>query len=102
MVQRIAVGLAALAAAGIATLAIPAVAHAATGVLNIRGQTYNDPSGCYNAELEGGQLGPVALNNSTDRPVEIYDGLNCEGDIVGVVLPGENGVSDFGQSVYVP
>lgn len=98
MIRRITVGLGALAAISIATLAVPGVAHAATGALIINGRAYIDPAsgGCYE-----GQMWPLIVNNETDGTAVIFAGPDCTGEFLRILTPGQTAVSELGQSVAV-
>ncbi|MER7080051.1 hypothetical protein SAMN02982929_02050 [Saccharopolyspora kobensis] len=85
-----------LATAGALALSLAVPAHAASGVLRIGFQSYENPSGCY-----GSDVIPVSVDNRTDAPAYVYSGQQCNGEVVGIVEPGRRGVFEFGASVYI-
>ncbi|QXJ22690.1 hypothetical protein AGRA3207_003735 [Actinomadura graeca] len=86
----------AVAAAVTATSATPALA--ARGTLTVSGNTYHNPErGCYI-----GKFRPLSVNNQTNVTVLIYDGIKCNGRLIGRLGIGRSHVFEFGSSVYVP
>ncbi|MFI6577619.1 hypothetical protein ACIBFB_17645 [Nocardiopsis sp. NPDC050513] len=88
---------AAAALTGLAVLAGPVLpAHAAQGVLTVSGNRFVDPSGCYE-----GRFWPLIVDNQTDGVAVVYDGQNCEGNVLRAVRPGASATEEFGASVLV-
>jgi hypothetical protein len=98
MIRRTAAGLGILAAISITALAVPAVAHAAQGVLFVNRQAYADPVGCINFQQPYDSQG---IANYTDQTVTVYAGLDCQGPIT-TVIESNQGQEVFGSSVLVP
>ncbi|KUJ66071.1 hypothetical protein ACZ90_40150 [Streptomyces albus subsp. albus] len=88
---------ASLVAAGALVVSAPGAATAASGDLMVSGRQYGDPlRGCYR-----GDYVPLAVGNNTDAAVLVFDDENCRGQLLGVLNPGESGVFEFGNSVFV-
>lgn len=96
MRHRVSVLLGSLAAAGALALPLAVPAYAAQGVLHLGFQTYENPSGCYNSAIY-----PLRVSNQTDTPARVYSGADCQGDVVGIVGPGEDQIFEFGASVFI-
>ncbi|WP_037911628.1 hypothetical protein [Actinacidiphila yeochonensis] len=94
--RRVATVLGGLAMAGSLALSLSGSAWAAQGTLVVNGTTYQDPSGCYNA-----QVWPLSVTNNTDQLVTVYAGLNCTGGVLALLAPGSSEVDEFGASVSV-
>ncbi|QKV93908.1 hypothetical protein HUT19_20855 [Streptomyces sp. NA02950] len=71
-------------------------ATAAQGTLIVSGTPYSDPSGCYNTEQY-----PLRVDNHTDELAIVFSGPECQGAVTATVPPGERGVFEFGESVYI-
>ncbi|MGP4004061.1 hypothetical protein [Streptomyces sp. 8N706] len=95
--RRIATTLGMLAAAGLLALAVPQTALAAWGVLTVNGEAYVNPHGCY--PLQGFSSG---IGNDMDQLAYVFTGADCSGELDSVVHPGQYGLSELGNSVYVP
>jgi hypothetical protein len=92
--RRVTTLLGTLAAAALLAVAVPTSAQAANGDLIIDGQSHPDPSGCF--DLQDSQV-----DNHTDQPAVVYQGGNCEGDVVEVIQPGQSSWIDWGSSLHI-
>jgi hypothetical protein len=97
--RRITTALGAAAAAVVLSVAIPASAQAAEGILTIDATTYQDPAdGCLDV---GGPPAPRHfVANDTDTLVLLYADPGCKGSPVRVVPPGDGDFTPF-ESVRV-
>ncbi|WP_432094386.1 hypothetical protein [Streptomyces sp. bgisy100] len=95
--RRIATTLGTLAAAVLLTFAVPQSAVAAWGVLTVNHISHWNPGGCY--RVSGF---PATVENGTDALAYVYTGTDCSGELDSVVYPGDRGLSELGNSVYVP
>ncbi|MER0241047.1 hypothetical protein AAHZ94_03220 [Streptomyces sp. HSW2009] len=43
---------------------------------------------------------PFVVKNDTRQPALVFDGRDCNGNIIGVVPPGQTRTFDFGESAY--
>ncbi|TQF02504.1 hypothetical protein E6W39_09745 [Kitasatospora acidiphila] len=86
-----------VAAAAALCLTTATSAGAATGTLVLNGQRITNPQGCYNSDLW-----PMGVGNETDKAVLVFDGGDCDGQVIASLPPGRNGVFEFGASVRVP
>ncbi|MFD9909592.1 hypothetical protein [Streptomyces sp. NPDC059063] len=94
--RRIALTAGSLMAAAMLALAVPGSAVAADGVLVINGMAYEDPSGCYDSHRW-----PLSVGNYTNQVVFILSEPGCSGEVLELVNPDEQTVSELGASVYV-
>jgi len=94
--RSVATALATVATAGVITVFLPASAMAANGTMNVDGQTYQNPSGCFNASRW-----PMVVMNNTDGQAVILQGPDCQGNVDTVVYPNQSRVSEYGRSVYI-
>ncbi|MYY83996.1 MULTISPECIES: hypothetical protein [unclassified Streptomyces] len=88
--------LGALATAAALALTVPNSAYAAEGILNINGQDYVNPSGCY-----GFDWFPASITNNTDAIVEVHSGPDCTGSVEWLVYPGETYRTETASSVFI-
>ncbi|CAG7623826.1 hypothetical protein [Actinacidiphila bryophytorum] len=91
--------LGAAAAAVVLSIAVPASAQAAQGILTIDATTYQDPAdGCLDV---GGPPAPRHfVANDTDAPVLLYTDPGCQGRPVHLVPPGDGDFTPF-ESVLI-
>ncbi|MFJ8850661.1 hypothetical protein [Streptomyces sp. NPDC102437] len=85
-----------LAAAAMLSVSGTQSASAAQGDLVVNGTVHSDPSGCYPSDRL-----PLTVENYTNDLAVIFQGADCSGPILGIVLPGSSGVSEFGGSVFI-
>ncbi|MFH8514782.1 hypothetical protein ACH4CE_06600 [Streptomyces gelaticus] len=85
-----------LAAVAVLSVSVAQSASAATGDLIVNGQVHTSPSGCFNSDRW-----PLSVENRTNELALIFTGPDCSGLPIGVVLPGDSQVSEFGASVFV-
>lgn len=85
------------AAALTLALAAPGAAQAADGALVIDGALHLAPSGCYPL----GDFVPSSVGNFTDEPAFVWSGPFCDGQVTGVVLPGQAVQPAPGMSLYI-
>ncbi|MBL1096350.1 hypothetical protein [Streptomyces coffeae] len=92
-------GIVAAAVIGALGLALSSAgtAAAAQGTLIVSGTPHNNPSGCYNTDHY-----PLSVDNRTDEVALVFSGPDCQGAPIAPVPPGESGIFEFGQSVYIP
>ncbi|WP_306332866.1 hypothetical protein [Streptomyces sp. KL118A] len=96
MVARTTKTLGVLAAAAALALSVPTSAYAAQGILNINGQDYENPSGCYGVDWF-----PTSVTNNTDAIAEVHSGPDCGGPVEWLVYPGETYHTETAQSVFI-
>ncbi|MGA4841353.1 hypothetical protein [Streptomyces sp. G45] len=94
--RRFALTVGSLVAAGTLAFAVPGSAVAANGVLVVNDTAYEDPSGCYDSDRW-----PLRVGNYTDEVALVFTGPDCTGELIELVAPGEETISEFGASVYV-
>ncbi|MFD5322036.1 hypothetical protein [Streptomyces sp. NPDC127098] len=96
--RRVAFLLASVAVAGAMAMTQSTSALAAQGTLTLVPQTYQNPSGCYNAVIS-----PLIVINNTDQTATVHSSPDCSGDVVGeVAAGGASGTFEFGASVSIP
>ncbi|EPH42934.1 hypothetical protein STRAU_4018 [Streptomyces aurantiacus JA 4570] len=83
-------------AAGMLAFAVPGSAVAADGVLIVNGTAYEEPSGCYDSDRW-----PLSVSNYTDEVALVFSSPGCSGQVIELVNPGDETVSEFGASVYL-
>jgi hypothetical protein len=93
--RRIALSAGVLAAAMMTGLSGTGSADAASGVLVINGQQYQNPQGCYSSNVS-----PLSVSNHTDAFAYIYTSSDCTGSPV-LALYDDSTVSPFGRSVAI-
>ncbi|MGK5627968.1 hypothetical protein [Streptomyces sp. URMC 123] len=94
--RRIALSLGSLMAAGTLAFAVPGSAVAAQGVLVVNGTAYEDPSGCYDTDIR-----PLSVSNHTDEVALVFSEAGCSGQVIELVNPGDETISESGKSVYI-
>ncbi|MEU7765836.1 hypothetical protein AB0B25_12010 [Nocardia sp. NPDC049190] len=72
-----------LALAGAAALLSAGTAQAAVGTVTINGEPHTDPVGCLNTDGTFHSTFQVTIGNGTDRPITLYSGPDCTGQVLG-------------------
>ncbi|MER6949300.1 hypothetical protein ABT294_35335 [Nonomuraea sp. NPDC000554] len=95
--RRLTMALAALSAAGTLAITLPGSAFAADGVLLINGRKFFEPSGCVNVPSRFG----VNVLNGTNEVAFVFEGIDCTGDVLAAVEPGDEAFVENGTSVFI-
>ncbi|MFF5468115.1 hypothetical protein [Streptomyces achromogenes] len=85
------------ALAGALALSLAGPAQAATGTLTLGFQQIRNPSGCYDAPFT-----PLRAANRTNATATVYSEPGCAGPALARLAPGQDGVYEFGASLYIP
>ncbi|MER5889886.1 hypothetical protein ABT160_39180 [Streptomyces sp. NPDC001941] len=94
--RRVAMVVAAGAAALGLAVAVPGSAFGAQGSLVVNGVAYEDPSGCYPVDWF-----PSSVANHTDAIAEVHTGPGCTGPVEWLVYPDETYFTETARSVFV-